>query len=391
MISLIGMGCGPESLSREAAAAIENAELLLGAERLLAPYRETKHCISALTAGELAEALETETGEACVLFSGDSGFYSGARLLLPLLGDRPCRLLPGLSSVQVFAARLRRPWQDWLLCSAHGVDCDPVEAVTQGRPACFLTGGKRGPAALCRELTDAGLGGLSAAVGENLGLPDERVTRALTAELAERDYAPLSVLLAEAAPTMLPRAPGLPDSAFSRCEGVPMTKQEVRAALLAKLAPRPTDTCWDLGAGTGSVGVELAFRARRVYGVEREKAALQTAKENREKLGAWRLRLVEGEAPEALAGLPKPDAVFIGGSGGRLPEILRAVHRANPEARICVSAISLEGLQKAHSGLRELGKNVDLCQISVSRGKSAGELTLLLAQNPVFLLTGETP
>ena len=390
-VTLIGCGCGMESLTVEAAVAVEQAELLIGADRLLAPWQGTKPCLEAVPAKDIAAAIERNVEkEICVLFSGDSGFYSGARLLLPLLKEEPA-LLPGVSSLQLFAARLKEPWQSWRLCSAHGVSCDPVRAVCGGRPVFFLTGGETGPAALCRELTEAGLGFLKIAVGENLGGEEERVRRMTAAEAKDESFAPLSVVLAEAAPRLAPRTSGLPDDCFERAEKIPMTKQEIRAAALAKLAVGPEDICWDVGAGTGSVGIELALQAKAVWAVERNEAALAVAEGNRKKLGAWNLRLVSGTAPEALGALPAPDAVFVGGSGGKLREILACVHAANPAARICVSAIALETLQIALSTLKELGYETEICQIGVSRGRSAGELTLMLAQNPVWLITGKRP
>ena len=386
-ITLIGCGCG--TLTGDARRAVEDAGLLIGSRRLLEQYAGEKPQREAVTAEAITAAIEgAEEKRIAVLFSGDSGFYSGARLLLPRLKAHDVRVLPGLSSVQHFAALLQRPWQDWLLCSAHGTDCDVLSAVCRGRPAFFLTGGRRDAAALCRELHDAGLGFLRVWVGEDLGTEDERITEGTAAELTQRRFSPLSVLLTEPAPRPTRRTPGLPDTAFLRAEKIPMTKQEVRAAILAKLAVGPEDVCWDVGAGTGSVSVELALQCRAVWGIEREDAALALAAENRRKHGAWNLRLVKGEAPDALRELPKPDAVFIGGSGGRLREILEAVHAANPGARICVAAVTLESLHEAHTVLRELGCETDVTQLAVTRAKAAGGLTLMLAQNPVWLITG---
>ena len=297
-------------------------------------------------------------------------------------------LLPGLSSLQLLAARLGRPWQDWRLCSAHGVDCDAVSAVCGGRPVFFLTGGRVTPATLCAELTAAGLDFLPVWVGENLGCAEERIVSGTAGELAGQSFAPLNVMLCDPAPRFPTRMPGLPDACFTRAEGVPMTKQMVRAAILSALAVTPADTCWDIGAGTGSVSVELALQAKAVWGVERECAALAVAEENRRRLGAWNLRLVSGEAPAALEDLPRPDAVFVGGSGGRLPEILRAVQNANPAARVCVSAVALETLSTAVSTLRALGYRTEVTQLAVSHSRPAGELTLMLSQNPVYLITG---
>ena len=167
-----------------------------------------------------------------------------------------------------------------------------------------------------------------------------------------------------------------------------MTKQEVRAAALAKLGVGAEDICWDIGTGTGSVAVELALQARAVWAVEQNREALRSAERNREKHGAWNLHLKEGRAPEALEGLPKPDAVFVGGSGGRLEEILKTIYYVNQKARICVSAIALETLQGTIECLRKLGYETEICQIAVSRSKATGDLTLMLAQNPVYLITG---
>ena len=386
-IMLIGCGCG--SLTCDARAAIDSAELVIGSARLLREYGADKPQIEAVTVPAIKAAIDGANCEkVCVLYSGDSGFYSGARMLLPELGGQDVRLLPGISSVQAFAAKLKKPWQDWLLCSAHGVDCDAVAAVCRDRPAFFLTGGRQGPAEISRTLTDAGLGFLKVYVGEELGTAAERITEGTAAEYAARAFSPLSVLLIEPAPRYPRRTPGLPDSDFLRAEKVPMTKQEVRAAALSKLAVTLEDVCWDIGAGTGSVAIELALQCRAVYGVEREEAALNIAAQNRERFGAWNLCLVKGEAPDALAALPKSDAVFVGGSGGQLGEILRAIHAANPAARICVSAITIESLHNAYSVLRELDYETEVTQLSVSRSKPAGGLTLMLAQNPVWLVTG---
>ena len=186
------------------------------------------------------------------------------------------------------------------------------------------------------------------------------------------------------------RTPGLPDEAFIRGE-VPMTKQEVRAAALAKLAVRPADTLWDVGAGTGSVSVELALAAPRghVYAVECDPEACGLIRQNREKFHACNLTLVEGRAPAALADLPAPDAVFIGGTKGGMEAVVDTVLARNPNARICISAIALETLSAAVAALTAHGLAAEVTQIAVSRTRPAGRLHLLMANNPIFLITGE--
>lgn len=395
-VTLIGMGSGqPENLTLQGLAALRQADLILGARRLLAvlPAGCTENRAAAYRPDEVAELLQTSGAENAVLvYSGDTGFYSGASSMmekLEALGVR-ARVLPGLSSIQLLAAALGRPWQGWNLVSAHGRTCDPVAECMQGRPTFFLTGGSEDPATLCAQLAAEGFGDVQGVVGQCLGTPEEKLFRGSVKELAAGHFNSLSVLLVEAAEVLPRRAPGLPDEAFERGD-VPMTKQEVRAAVLAKLAVRPEDILWDVGAGTGSVSVELALAAPRgrVYAVECRPEGCALIKANREKFRTRNLVLVEGLAPAALSDLPAPDAVFIGGSKGSLAAIVDAALDKNPDARICVSAIALESLSAAVAALTAKGRTVQVSQIAVSRARAVGGLHLMMAQNPIYLITGE--
>lgn len=395
-VTLIGMGSGqPENLTLQGLAALRQADLILGVRRLLAvlPAGCTENRAAAYRPDEVAELLQTSGAENAVLvYSGDTGFYSGASSMmekLEALGVR-ARVLPGLSSIQLLAAALGRPWQGWNLVSAHGRTCDPVAECMQGRPTFFLTGGSEDPATLCAQLVAEGFGDVQAVVGQCLGTPEEKLFRGSVKELAAGRFNSLSVLLVEAVEGLPRRAPGLPDEAFERGD-VPMTKQEVRAAVLAKLAVRPEDILWDVGAGTGSVSVELALAAPRgrVYAVECRPEGCALIKANREKFRTRNLVLVEGLAPDALSDLPAPDAVFIGGSKGSLAAIVDAALDKNPDARICVSAIALETLSAAVAALTAKGRTVQVSQIAVSRAKAVGGLHLMMAQNPIYLITGE--
>ena len=395
-VTLIGMGSGqPENLTLQGLAALRQADLILGARRLLAvlPAGCTENRAAAYRPDEVAELLQTSGAENAVLvYSGDTGFYSGASSMmekLEALGVR-ARVLPGLSSIQLLAAALGRPWQGWNLVSAHGRTCDPVAECMQGRPTFFLTGGSEDPATLCAQLEAEGFGDVQGVVGQCLGTPEEKIFRGSVKELAAGRFNSLSVLLVEAAEVLPRRAPGLPDEAFERGD-VPMTKQEVRAAVLAKLAVRPEDILWDVGAGTGSVSVELALAAPRgrVYAVECRPEGCALIKANREKFRTRNLVLVEGLAPDALSDLPAPDAVFIGGSKGSLAAIVDAALDKNPDARICVSAIALETLSAAVAALTAKGRTMQVSQIAVSRAKAVGGLHLMMAQNPIYLITGE--
>ena len=390
-VTLIGMGASADTLTAEAREALGRAELVAGAQRLLdaLPAGVTAERVPAVRPADVL-AVVAGAQNAAVLYSGDTGFYSGAAGLLARLKEAgiPARVLPGLSSVQMLAAALGRPWQDWKLVSAHGRPCDPVAAVCGGRPAFFLTGtGESGPAALCAQLAAAGLGALPVTVGENLGLVSRRIFAGTAAEAAGERFGPLAVLLAEPAFRLPARTPGWPDETFVRAEGVPMTKRAVRAQVLAQLALCPGETVWDVGAGTGSVSLEMAYAngGAPVWAVERLPEACAVLEANRRRLGGWNVRPVSGEAPAALAGLPAPDAVFIGGTRGRLGPILDAALAANPAARIGLTAIALETLAAALDACTARGLEAEITQIAAAH--AAGRPHLLRAANPVFLIT----
>ena len=189
------------------------------------------------------------------------------------------------------------------------------------------------------------------------------------------------------------RALGLPDEAFEQRKPVSgqITKREVRAVSLYSLGLKPDSVVWDIGAGTGSIAVEAALIAHQgaVYAVEKDKPSLPLLERNVERWGAPNVQVVPGEAPEVLESLPDPDSVFIGGSGGRLTEILDAVgRRLKPEGTIVVNLAVLERTQDAYRQLRALGFFTDLAMVSAARGKEMADGTTRLdALNPVFVVT----
>lgn len=231
---------------------------------------------------------------------------------------------------------------------------------------------------------------LEAAVGENLGCRGERVRTGTAAQLAGERFDPLSVLLVEPAPR--PRTtpvPGIPDEEFARGE-VPMTKREVRCMALSLMGVCPGETVWDVGAGTGSVAVELALVSPdcRVWAVERREEGCALIRENRTRFGAWNLEVVRGAAPAALGPLPAPQRVFIGGTGGYLTEILDLALDKSPGVLVCVSAIAVETLGRAVQAMGERGMDPQVTQIAAARSRGVGGLHMMMGQNPVWLITG---
>lgn len=390
----IGPG-GREQMSVAAVNAVLGADCLIGAPRLLDTFSDSgAPAVPLITAKEIAAFTESHPTyrSICVLLSGDAGFYSGAKKLAEQLGPRQVEILPGISSVSCFAARLQTPWQDWHLVSAHGVECDIVSHVANYEKTFVLTGGKITPAILCGQLLQAGLGEVLAFAGENLSYETERVVSGTAEELAQMEFAPLSVLLLVNQSVRHREEPvtfGLPDTEFVRGE-VPMTKSEVRSVILSKLRVCPHDIVWDVGAGTGSVSVELALAARfgKVYAVECSQEGCGLISQNAARFSLHNLYLTRGMAPQACGELPAPDAAFIGGSKGNLEEILQLLKEKNPRVRVCISAITIETVSQALEALGKLGfERIEAVQVSIAKTKRAGRSNLLMANNPVFVIS----
>lgn len=394
-VYLVGVGMGnPDTLTLGAKRAIEESELLIGAPRLLEAFedldREKKPMIMA---DDIASAIRTSMAETVsVLLSGDVGFYSGAKNLYERLDGCEVEAIPGISSLVYFCAKLHTPWQDAFLVSAHGRNHNGVGEIQRHEKTFLLTGGKTKVQDLCREMRDRGLGWVKISVGERLSYPDERIVTGTAEELAEEAFADLSVMLAENPhPICWPfSGPGIPDGVFLR-DKVPMTKEEVRSLTISKLSLRSHHVLWDVGAGTGSVSIEGAFAvpAGQVFAVERKPEAVSLIEQNRARFGVPNLHVVSGTAPEALAHLPAPDRVFVGGSSGQLREIMLCAMAKNPRVRIVVNAITLETVGEALRCFTSLGmEQVDITQINVAKGRTAGAYHLMMGQNPVYLISG---
>lgn len=404
-VTIIGAGPGnPDLLSRAALDAIDIADVVIGAHRALAGIDvppDVVRCELVKTADIVAALTDAASWQrAVVVMTGDVGLFSGARRLVEALsGDAllDVRVIPGISSASYLAARLARPWQDWRFASAHGVACDIVAEAERAGELFLATSGGEDPSRLSGELVQAGFGDARVTVAERLSYPDERITCATASEIAGQTFDDLNVMLIEfaggagsPAGSRWPYASsGIPDELFIRGD-VPMTKQEVRAVALAKLRLTATDTVWDVGAGTGSVSIEAALvaRAGSVWAVERNAAGVRLIRENADAFGCGNVHAVPGVAPEALAKLPVPDAVFVGGSAGELPSIVEAALEKNSQVRLCVPCVTVETLTEACallSGSRF--KGFEACQVSAARAEAVGSHHLMKAQNPVFLVS----
>jgi precorrin-6Y C5,15-methyltransferase (decarboxylating) len=397
-LTIIGAGVDLASITKEGRDAINAAEVVFGAQRLLDflvydNYRD-KNFFPLYQAREIYKVIcNSQATRFAVLVSGDTGFYSAAENIVQVFGgdreaasmpDMEVTFIPGVSSVSVFFARLKLPWQDAAFISGHGKAPDSlVSAVRRNKYTFCLTGNNT--QAICALLCDSGFSKLKTYVGINLGSPTESIISSTPAEAVSLPDNTLTVLLFEnPEPDARVRA-GIPDDEFIRIENIPMTKSEVRAVILSKLSIKPDDICWDVGAGTGSVSVEMALAVWRgkVYAIEQKSDAAALIKKNSVHFNVGNIHVVPGTAPEALAGLPDPDSVFVGGSGGSIEAIITYVLTKNRNAKIVASANTIETVSKI---LANFPGSLAV-QVQISHTKKAGSSNLLIAQNPIFIIT----
>jgi precorrin-6Y C5,15-methyltransferase (decarboxylating) len=399
-VLVVGIGDdGPAGLSAAAVTAVAEATLLCGGARHLGFFRG--HPAERFVVRANLDALVARLA-ACgsadrpvVLASGDPCYFGIAPYLAERLGPRRVRVEPHVSSVQLAFARLAVSWQDATVLSAHGRPLAPLlpRALAAGKVA-FLTDERNTPAAIARALLAAGHPDCEAHVFEHLGSAAERHSACPLTALPERDFAALNVLvLLRDAPPIPRNGFGLPEEDYAHRDGQ-ITKAEVRAVSLSKLRLRPGAVLWDVGAGCGSVSLEAAalVPGGQVYAVERDGAQLALLRANAAARPTANLVIVPGEAPAVLTSLPDPDAVFVGGSGGRLADLLNCVAaRLQADGRLVLNLATLEHVSEAAAWLRASGWERDLVQLSVARGAALAGLTRLAPLPPVFVLAAWRP
>ena len=389
LVTIVGTGMGPDTVTAEGLRAIEGADVLFGAPRMLADYAYlNKRAEAVYTAEKMRPVLaEYDEGRFAVLVSGDTGFYSAATKLCEELADCQVEVLPGISSLNYLSARLGKTWQDTALVSCHGRSGNLVDTVRRNATTFALTGGNvpELAEALCR----AGFGGLTVQVGENMGMAEESIRTMTAEELTGALVGSLAVLRIENPNSDSRVRFGIPDGEFVRGE-VPMTKAEIRAISMSKLLPRPDDVCCDVGCGTGSVTVEMALAAWRghVYAIDKNEEAVALTERNCAAFHLGNVTVRHGGAPEALNDLPPLDVVFVGGSGKNMDAIFDAVLGKNPRAHIVVNAIALESVQAALNAFAAHGLAAEVVQVGVAAAKTVAGLHMMMAQNPIFIISG---
>lgn len=393
---LVGIGMGtPDHLTGEARAAFEKADCILGSGRMLDSFKTTrKPLFDAYDPAKMLAYVQEhpEHRTIAVALSGDVGFYSGARRLISAFGNAGIRteLITGISSVTYFCSRLQIPWEDVKLMSIHGRRENLIAAVRTHFRTFTLLGGRDNVASLCEKLEKYGFENVKLYIGERLHYPEERITEGTPAELKEKDFDSLCVAIIENPSYMSGLRSCIPDEEFQRGDA-PMTKSEVRSLSVAKLNLNRDSIAWDIGAGTGSVTIEMALAAAdgEVYAIEKKPAAAALIEENARRFGTPNVEVHVGTAPEALTDLPAPTHAFIGGSSGNMKEILKLLLDRNPRVRVVINAITLETVAEANSCFKELGfTDVDITQIQAAKAKKVGPYEMMMGQNPVYIFAG---
>lgn len=391
-VLLVGIGMGPGDMTVRAAEKVRQADLLIGARRMLdAVDTSGRDVLAEYRSDAIVDYIDShpEYGRIAVLLSGDIGFYSGAKGLLSRI-DRAkydVDTEAGISSAVYLCSKMGETWQDAYLTSAHGRDSNIVELVNTHPKVFTLLSGEDTVHAMCRQLFDYGLNDVSVTIGQDFGYPTERIFTGTPSECLDTEFGDLCVALIVNPDPDTRNPVGIPDEEFTRGDA-PMTKSEVRALSVAKLKLSPDSVVYDVGAGTGSVSVEMALTAfeGRVYAIEREDVAADLIEVNKRKFRASNIEVIRGLAPEAMTDLPAPTHAFIGGSAGNLKQIVQCLLDKNPDVRIVINSVTIETMSETLQVIRDLNLvEEEFVNITVARSRRLGKYHLMTGQNPVYI------
>ncbi|MFP6692884.1 MAG: precorrin-6y C5,15-methyltransferase (decarboxylating) subunit CbiE [Pirellulales bacterium] len=406
-INIVGIGDdGIEGLTASARRLVEEADLLVGEEATLALGAAAEKFVIGGNLDAAVERITAKSGERIVvLASGDPLFYGFARFLCDRLGKDRFEVLPHVSSMQLAFARVKESWEEAYLTNlaSHSLESVVDKIRIMDKIGLFTTDTCT-PAAVAASLVDQGIDYFFAYVCENLGSPDERVTKGELSDLAGQTFAPLNVMILIRQPDAPDRPRemigrrlfGNPDDVFQQSKpkcGL-LTPAEVRAMALAELDLGPRSTVWDIGAGSGSVAIEAAMVARQgtTYAIEMDQGDYELIKANAEIFSASNLQPVLGRAPEAWESLPDPDCVFVGGTGRDASRLIELAYtRLRPGGRLVANISSIENFSESHDTLLRLAVDVNSWMVNIARGTYQLERVRFDALNPCFLLSVVKP
>lgn len=404
-IILAGIGMGAsKGLTREVSDAIESADILLGAKRLIEPYKPRMEKKPYYLGKDIVPYLEDlflqsagKRYRVVVLFSGDSGCYSGCQALARCLHEAVAekrfladiRILPGISSVSYLASCIGESYQDAAIMSMHGKLLPDLSRRIQENKKTFLfMSGVKDMRKLGTTLTEAFMNDCIITAGYQLSYEDEEIIKLTPKECLSCEKEGLYIcFIYNPHPKKKTLTPGIADEEFIRGK-VPMTKKEIREVSICKLRLYPGAVVYDIGSGTGSVAVEMADMSPdiEVFALEQKPEAVELIEKNKEKFHLDNITVLKTKAPEGLMDLKMATHAFIGGSGGNMKEIIETLYQINPGMRIVINAVSIETLCE----IKEIILAYPVCdtefvQLQVSRVKELGAYHMMQAENPIFV------
>ncbi len=401
-ITIIGMGMARCDLTDRQLSLIRQADILIGADRHLADFPEAgaqKKPIDKDLKG-LVDYIKSRMADRSivVLASGDPLFYGIGTYLSKALGAEQVVIYPNITAVAAAFARIKEAWHDAAVISLHGRGQDArfIEAVRSADKLAVLTDPHFNPAYLAQRCLDAEVTDVRMCVLERLGGADERVEWFEPRQAAGMTFAePNLVVFIRVKPDAAaePLRLGTKEDLYEHEQGL-ITKAEVRAVTLSKLQLDTGHILWDLGAGSGSVGIEASLLVRngRILSVEKNRERVSQIERNRRRFTVNNLEVVQGILPGVLDDLPSPDRVFIGGGGKDLVAIIRkAASRLKTAGRIVTNTVLLSNLASAISAMEDMGLRTDTVQVQVNRSRSMPWGERLVAENPVWIITGRKP
>ncbi|MDO4301178.1 MAG: precorrin-6y C5,15-methyltransferase (decarboxylating) subunit CbiE [Clostridia bacterium] len=389
-IYLVGTGMGDnDSITLKAKEIIDNADIIIGAKRLTENVPKYKTLFNSYKSEEIAKYLSDKNVDSvAILLSGDVGFYSGAKRLIEVLSDYDIELIPGISSVLYFCARLKTSWDDVKLLSLHGKRQNIIQYIKRYKKVFAILSGNDSIKELCEKLCYYNMGDTLLHIGQRLSYNDESIITIRAEDIKEFKFDKLSVVLAENMKAENVSMGCISDDKFVR-GNVPMTKSEVRALSIAKLELKENSVLFDVGAGTGSISIESGMKLidGEVYAIDYDSEAIELINKNKQKFAADNVKIIKGRAPQAMNGLPAPTHIFIGGSSGNMSEIINWGITKNPDVKIVVNVIALNTLSEVINIINCNNIKAEIISINIAKDKILGNYRLMMGQNPVYIIT----
>lgn len=404
-VHIVGIGeDGLEGLTERARRLVLEADIVIGENDtldLLPPGRAERVLMGADPEAAVRTIQASPGKRIVVLAVGDPLFYGTAQYLFDRLGEDRFEVIPHVSTMQLAFARVKESWEDAYLTNLSGADIDSViERIRVAEKVGIFTTEEWSPPKVAKALLDSGIDYFTAYVCENLGSPNERVTRGELADLVGQQFSPLNVMILVRKPSAPDRPAerigrrlfGNPDEVFlqSKPKRGLLTPAEIRAIVLAELDLAPASVVWDVGAGSGSVAVEAAQIARdgTVYAIEMDPEDHALIVKNAERFGVRNLVAVLGRAPEAWKDLPDPDAVFIGGTGQAVVGLVQgAFARLRPKGRVVTVVSSIDNLADVYRWLHQQTGDVRVRLVQIARGHYQLERMRFHSLNPAFVIS----